>query len=467
MAPMIFPIDAPIVGTSYGVDDVAYIAQFHAYEAPAWLDHVALLSCIAPPERSGGFSWCDLGCGHGVTAVVLAATHAGGNFFGVDVMPGHIEQARRLASEAGAANAQFLAADFAAADPALGQFDYIVAHGVYSWVSEQTKEDMRRFIDRHLVPGGLVYISYNAMPGWTTERAFQRALYSLGETLPGDSVTRFSAAFAIVRTLADAGAPALASSQRLPDIAKNPAKYPAAYLIHEYMVSAWQPLWVTEVRDAMAGIGLTPVGSATLQDNYDAFVLGQKARETVAAIADDNVRELVRDMFIDTWFRRDVFVRDGRAIDAAERRRALLDTHFALTRPAASVEYRTATTAGHFTFDHTAAHAVVAALAGGPARLANIAAGSTIDAKDILANALVLAAVGAVRPVEPGATPVAALNRAIARRLNGDDAIEIVALPCGTALEVDRALVAALRDGSAPDPATFPGWREFLAAHGL
>jgi SAM-dependent methyltransferase len=336
---MISPTNVSINDTSYGVADVAYVAQFQANAAPAWLDHVALLSCIVPPERRGGFSWCDLGCGRGVTAVVLAATHPDGSFWGVDVMPGHIDQARQLASEAGATNAQFLAADFAAADGAVGRFDYIVAHGVYSWVSEQTKQELRRFIDRHLSPGGLVYISYNAMPGWTNEPAFQRAVHSLGETLPGDSVMRFSAAFEIVRTLAEAGAPALASSQMLQNIAKNRSKYPAAYLAHEYMGSAWQPLWVTQVRDDMASIGLTPAGSAALCDNYDAFVLAQKASEMVAAIADDNCRELVRDMFINTWFRRDVFVRDGRPIDAAGRRLALLDRHFALTRPAASVEY--------------------------------------------------------------------------------------------------------------------------------
>jgi SAM-dependent methyltransferase len=464
---MISPTDVPIDDTSYGVADVAYIAQFQANAAPAWLDHVALLSCIAPPKRSGGFSWCDLGCGRGVTAVVLAATHPDGNFWGVDVMPGQIDQARQLASEAGAANAQFLAADFAAADRAVGWFDYIVAHGVYSWVSKQAKQELRRFIDRHLAPGGLVYISYNAMPGWTNESAFQRALHSLGETLPGDSAMRFSAAFAIVRAFADAGAPALASSQMLPNIAKNLAKFPTAYLAHEYMGSAWQPLWVTEVRDDMASIGLTPAGSAALYNNYDAFVLDQKAREMVAAIADDNRRELVRDMFINTWFRSDVFVRDGRPIDAAERRRAFLDSHFALTRPAASVEYSITVPAGRFTFDNAAARAVVASLAGGPARLADIAKGSAIDAKDILANALVLAAAGVARPVEPGAAPVAALNQAIARRLDGDHAIKIMALPCGTALEVERALIASLHDGNGPDPTSFPGWREFLAAYGL
>jgi hypothetical protein len=64
-----------------------------------------------------------------------------------------------------AANAQFLAADFAGVDRAVGRFEYIVARGVYFWDSEQAKQESRRFVDRHLAPGGLVCISYNAMPG--------------------------------------------------------------------------------------------------------------------------------------------------------------------------------------------------------------------------------------------------------------------------------------------------------------
>ena len=55
--------------------------------APAWLDHVALVGGIEPPARRAGFAWCDLGCGQGITALILAATHPGGVFHGIDAMP--------------------------------------------------------------------------------------------------------------------------------------------------------------------------------------------------------------------------------------------------------------------------------------------------------------------------------------------------------------------------------------------
>src|SRR5205823_9348498 len=113
------------------IADVPYVRPFIHELAPAWLDHVAVVGGLRPPARADGFAWCDLGCGQGVTAAILAATHPNGTFHGIDAMPGHIDHAARLAAEAEAANAHFHAADFAGALALpLPRFDYIVAHGV-------------------------------------------------------------------------------------------------------------------------------------------------------------------------------------------------------------------------------------------------------------------------------------------------------------------------------------------------
>src|SRR5437867_2635114 len=109
-----------------------YVRNFLPELVPAWLDHVAILSGVAPPARNENFSWCDLGCGLGGTAVLLAATHPGGRFVGIDMMPTHIDHACRLAAESAIENVTFFNADFrTAANLDLPNFDYIVAHGVY------------------------------------------------------------------------------------------------------------------------------------------------------------------------------------------------------------------------------------------------------------------------------------------------------------------------------------------------
>ena len=447
--------------------DIPYLRDFKPMLAPAWLDHVALVAGVAPPARNDGFAWCDLGCGQGVTAAILAATHPMGVFHGIDAMPAHIDHARGLASEAMVANVEFHAADFAAAlDLDLPLFDYIVMHGVYTWVDGANQHALRQLTNRRLKPGGLVYVSYNAMPGWARDLPFQRVLRELAASFPGDSSARLAAAAEIVRVLAGARVPALTGSFIVSELAERPEDYSPAYLVHEFMPAAWRPLYVTEVRMAMKTIGLVPVGSATLIENFDPLMLGEAARATLAAIADDDLRELVRDLYLDQRFRCDVFARGNRRLEGAERRNRLLASTFALAHPADRIRYSITTVAGRCSYDNPAARAIVATLAEGPRSLAGLSP-IPLSAQDVLDNILLLCAAGDAVPAEPGRASVEALNQAILRRLGGLDEIRSLALPCGTALELDLDLMRLLRDRCETGNARFADWRSLLASHGL
>ena len=433
--------------------------------APAWLDHVALVGGIEPPARGDGFAWCDLGCGQGITALILAASHPAGVFHGIDAMPAHVGHARCLAAAAGVVNAHFNAVDFAAADLALPRFDYLVAHGVYSWVDATGRDALRRFIDRHLAPYGLVYISYNAMPGWARDLPFQRLLRRLADCADGDGARRVLAAADAIHSLAQE-APALAASFIAQELRERPEDYPAPYLVHEFLHPAWQPLYVTEVRADMATIGLTPVGSATLIENFDALVLGEAARARLAAVADADLRELVRDYFLDQRFRCDVFARGNRRLDADERRRRLLAGGLALARPPTMIRFTATTARGRIRYDSLAARAIVAALASGPRVPADLTA-DLPGQRDLLDAVLALCAGGDAVPVEPVGAAVGALNHAMWQRLDGPEEVLWLALPCGTAVPAERDLLRRLRDGAPIDERRFPGWSGFLAAHGL
>jgi SAM-dependent methyltransferase len=447
--------------------DIPYLRDFKPMLAPAWLDLVALVAGAEPPARRDGLAWCDLGCGQGVTAAILAATHPIGVFHGIDAMPLHVDHARRLAAEAQIPNVSFYAADFAdAIDLELPQFDYIVAHGVYTWIDQDSQHALRRFIDRRLKPGGLVYISYNAMPGWARDLPFQRLVRELGQTLPGDSAGRFAAAAGVVQALTAARVPALAGSFILGELQQRPEDYSPAYLVHEFMPAAWHPLYVTEVRAAMATIGLTPVGSATLAENFDWMVLGKEAQKIIASVGDEDVRELLRDFYLDQRFRRDVFARGNRRLGSEEQTSRIVSSTLALARPVPAIRYETTTPSGRLDYNNPEARAVVAALAAGPRSLVALASNPD-TAKDLLKNLLILCAVGDILPVEPSYAPVEALNRKLCGRLDGPDEILWFAMPCGTALEIDRGLIRLLRDGKEIDHNRFPGWRDLLASHGV
>ena len=433
--------------------DIPYLRDFKPMLAPAWLDHVALVAGIEPPARQNGFAWCDLGCGQGVTAAILAATHPSGVFHGIDAMPAHIDHARRLVSAAAIPNLELHAVDFAAASGLeLPHFDYIVAHGVYTWIGPEAQCAVRRFIDRRLKPGGLVYLSYNAMPGWARDLPFQGLLREFGRTFPGDNIGRLAAAAQLGRTLAGAGVASLTASFIVKELQERPEDYQPAYLVHEFMPPAWQPLYVTEVRRDMATIGLEPVGSATLSENLDWMVLDEAARRALEAITERDARELVRDYYLDQRFRCDVFARGNRPLGLDERAGRLHSSTFVLARPVPAIRYTTTTPAGSFAYDSPAARAIIAGLA----------SGQPVSAGD-LRTLLTLCAAADMMPAEPGRVPVSDLNRALYGRVDGPEEIRWLALPCATAVEVDPGMLRALRDGQPLDE----GWRHFLASHGL
>jgi len=446
--------------------DIPYLRDFKPALAPAWLDHVALVAGVEPPVREDGFAWCDLGCGQGVTASILAATHPAGVFHGIDAMPTHIDHAGRLAAAALVPNVGFHAVNFTAAiDLDLPFFDYIVAHGVYTWVDARSQSALRRFIDRRLKPGGLVYISYNAMPGWARDLPFQRLLRSLAPSLAGDGATRVTRAADIICSLA-AGIPALAGTFIVGELQQRRQDYAPAYLVHEFLPAAWEPLYVTELRAAMKTIGLMPIGSATFLENLDATVLDAKGREMLADIADDDLRELVRDFYRDQRFRCDVFARGNRQLDDDERRRRLSTSCFALARPESEIRFTTMIPGGQITYDDPVTRAIVAALAAGARSLADIVAEAD-KAQDPLNAMLMLCAGGDAMPAEGARAVVDSINQALFHRLGGPEEIRWLALPCGTAVELDPGLMRVLRDGAQIDDDSFPGWRNFLAAHGI
>src|SRR5262245_1992764 len=450
------------LSTTGYVDDVPYTFHFARELAPAWLDFVVTLCGFEAPSRAAAFTWCELGCGQGLTAAIFAGTHPTGEFHGIDAFEPHIERARRLCESADVHNLTLQATDFASAcERALPKFDYIVAHGVYTWIDAQGRNDMRRFIDRHLKPGGVVFVSYNAMPGWANDGPFQFLVREVAGTIFGSSTEQFIAAVKQVDAITAAGAPALASSYMATGgLEKLRQDLPNNYFAHEFLPSAWQPLYVTQVRADMARVGLVPAGSATVRENFDSFVLTAGAREALGDIVDADVRELARDFFLDQRFRRDVFVRAARRISDEERDDRFMESVFDLQHPIGLVEYSMKTHAGTFDFDNPIARGVVNALRTGPKRLADMPSDAA-SGVDPLSSVLALCAANQIRPVEATMADVAKLNQALLEHTGGTESLRFVALPSGTGVAVSPTLAAEPREGEVVSTERLR-WGEFV-----
>jgi SAM-dependent methyltransferase len=245
---------------------LAYPTFFHRELTPVWLATVATALGYRAPRLDRPYVWCELGCGTGLGALIAAAANPGGRFYAVDFDRTAIARARALAEEAGIGNVHFLPmsfADLAGADgETLPPLDFIVSHGVLSWISPENRQAIWRIAKRWLKSGGLAGLAYMSQPGSAPLMAMQRVLRRLAETTQ-ESATALAEGIGLLRALRDGGAGQFVVSPDLGARIEQLAKEPPGYLAHEVRGEHWEPLHAGDMIAALARIGANFLGSAT------------------------------------------------------------------------------------------------------------------------------------------------------------------------------------------------------------
>ncbi|WP_425258754.1 class I SAM-dependent methyltransferase [Rubrivivax sp. RP6-9] len=316
------------------VTTLDYTAGLYASLFPEHLNFACALNGVEPPVRGRQFDYFELGCGRGTTVSVLAACNPQARFYANDFMPSHVAGGRQLAREAGLDNLTLLEHSFgelADGQADLPAFDYITMQGVYTWVSAEVRQQIVRFIARHLKPGGVVSVGYNAMPGWAASASAQRLLQASAQWSGGDGVQRVEHARGFLQQMARAGAEAFQDNPAMDRRLAQVAGASPAYLQHEYLNRHWQPLYHADVAEDLATAKLDFVGSAMLPHFGMAFPPEQQA--LLDAIPDPRWRETAKDYLLGNSFRNDVFVRGRRGLSPARRRQRLGTFQMALTVP--------------------------------------------------------------------------------------------------------------------------------------
>ena len=108
----------------------------------------------------------EIGCCSGHNILPLAERWPEGYFVGIDLAESSIIKARELAAATGLENVTFHAGDLAKFSPQDGPFDFIIAHGFFSWVPDEVKAALLVFCHEHLSPSGVAMVSFNLECGW-------------------------------------------------------------------------------------------------------------------------------------------------------------------------------------------------------------------------------------------------------------------------------------------------------------
>jgi SAM-dependent methyltransferase len=292
------------------VTDTSYADRFFRELSPAWLNYVAALGGVSPRRLDETFTYLELGCGFGSSTIVNASAFPRGEFHACDFNPAHIEGGRRHAAAFDISNIQFHECSFEdLIRQDLPAFDFIVLHGVYSWVGVPARQAIRRAIHEMLKPGGLVYLSYNCLPGWSIEAPLRKLLLELAATAAGGSPQRTQHALRSLQQLRDCKLRYFSANPSAATAVDSYTKDPSNYIAHEFLNQAWDPFYSIDIADELADAGVSYLGSATLVDNHPSLVVDRLAAEAVAGLATARQRQLAIDFAANQRFRRDVFVR--------------------------------------------------------------------------------------------------------------------------------------------------------------
>lgn len=261
----------------------------------------------------------DLGCAQGGNLIPMAARYPGSEFVGVDLSRVQVEEGQAFIAQAGLANIRLLHGDIAALPDELGRFDFIIAHGVYSWVPDAVRVALLSACQRLLNPQGIAYISFNVEAGWRTYGQIRAALMQQDNpALPPMQRVEQARKFLLAQPFAD---------EALQKEAQYLLTASPAYLFHEYLSEINQAFPIETFMQQAAAQGLRYLGEAgprrariALDNDWGLSAETRDERWLEAESALDDA--------LHTRFRRALLVRDDAALPKPQAAACLHDLAF-------------------------------------------------------------------------------------------------------------------------------------------
>ena len=280
-------------------------------------DHLATVASLfgfdaADVERARVL---EIGCGSGGNLIPLAASYPDSTFVGVDLSAVQIAHGVAEIEALGLRNIRLQAMDVMAFDEAQGAFDYIIAHGIYSWVPAPVQDRILALCASLLAANGIAFVSYNTLPGWRMLSTVREAmLYHTRDV--EDARARVAKARATLDFLAEAVPDRDSAYGRLLRLAAEHIRQkPDYYVLHEYLEERNEAVYFEQFVERVVARGLRYLGDSDIRTMLP-LGLPPKTDATLNRIAPGLMR---REQFLDFLksrsFRQSLLIRAGAALD--------------------------------------------------------------------------------------------------------------------------------------------------------
>ena len=305
--------------TSGYIADIGYTFGYYSELNPLRVKLAFLNAGLLCPEMGTA---CELGFGQGLSVNIHAAASVT-KWYGTDFNPAQAGFAQELSMASGCDATLYDGAfDEFCNRVDLPDFDYIGLHGIWSWISDYNRGVIVDFIRRKLKVGGVLYISYNTLPGWATFSPMRHLMTQHAEVIGSEGhgiVNRINGAIDFSEKLL-ATNPAFARANPLiADRIKKIKDQNRQYLAHEYFNKDWHPMHVATLADWLLPAKVSYACSANYIDHFDSVNLTVEQHAFLKDISDPMFRESVRDFMVNQQFRKDYWVKGARRLSALER----------------------------------------------------------------------------------------------------------------------------------------------------
>jgi SAM-dependent methyltransferase len=299
-------------GDASSYDVVLYPARPFVQTHPDRLATLATLFGLSPAPPAA-CRVLEVGCGVGGNLLPMAAALPGATFVGIDNAGVPIARARERAGRLGLGNVSFLELGIEDYEPPAEGFDYVIAHGVYSWVPEPVREALLALCARALSSDGVAYISYNALPGGHLRQMLREtlAVHLSGSEAPGEriaSARRFLALLVAAGESDDGLVPTLRRA------AREVVDRDDAFLFHDVLADVNQPFYFHEFLDRARAHGLQYLSEAQFSETQ-VEALPASLQPALQEIGDPLRREQDLDVLKERRFRQTLLCHAGRTLD--------------------------------------------------------------------------------------------------------------------------------------------------------
>lgn len=271
----------------------------------------------------------ELGCAAGGNLIPMASAAPASQFVGIELSQRQAADAQAAIQDLALSNINVRQMSILEVGPELGQFDYILTHGVYSWVPAAVQDKILQICRQNLSPSGVAYVSYNTYPGWHARGAVREMLWYHGQRF-ADPIERTREARAFLELLVEAtrsnvGGYSALLRQELALLRQVPDEY----LLHEHLDDFNDPVYFHQFAERAAGHELQYLGEAHLSPMM-AGRFGPRIEERLRQLAPDLLEmEQYIDFACNRMFRQTLLCHREAALDPALRPQAIRDFHIA------------------------------------------------------------------------------------------------------------------------------------------